>query len=191
MVETYINSDVRRALFMVRSLACLGILLASSPAWAAAPQSALRSWAVPPMLVAPARLAMNYGAITSHFRTAAHNRFVGGVPNSYHLLGQALDVARRPGVSHRMLETALRRAGFRLIESLDEGDHSHFAFALPGAGVTLASTASPPVPAPKSSPPLPPPPPRIRADEHGTLLIANSVLRGPNDGAATIDAGSQ
>ena len=29
--------------------------------------------------------------------------------------------------------TALRAAGYHLIESLDEGDHSHFAFGAPGS----------------------------------------------------------
>ena len=178
---------------MVRTLVCLGLLLTASPAAAASSRlPSPRGWALPPMLVAPARVLMGYGAITSGFRTAAHNRFVGGMPNSYHLYGQALDVARRPGVSHQMLDAALRRAGFRLIESLDEGDHSHFAFALPGTPpVILAKVARPPVVAPSNGPPLPPPPPRLRADEHGTLLVADSALRGPDDGSAVLAAGSQ
>jgi hypothetical protein len=57
-----------------------------------------------------------------------HNRRVGGVRNSYHLTGRAIDIARHPGVSHRSLERAFIAAGFHLLESLDEGDHSHFAF---------------------------------------------------------------
>jgi len=40
---------------------------------------------------------------------------VGGVPNGYHL-------------TRWEIAAALRQAGFYLIESLDEGDHSHFAF---------------------------------------------------------------
>ena len=31
-------------------------------------------------------------------------------------------------MSHANLAAALRRSGYHLIESLDEGDHSHFAF---------------------------------------------------------------
>jgi len=138
------------------------------------------------MLVAPAQVAGAYGVITSTFRTAAHNRFVGGVPNSYHLYGQALDVARRPGVSHRSVEDALRRAGFRLIEAIDEGDHSHFAFALPGAPIVLARAAPP-----SRTPPAPPLPPRLRADEHGTLLVASATVAVPGSAPPMPGAGSQ
>ena len=75
-----------------------------------------------------ARVAGRFGHITSTWRSVAHNRAVGGVPNSYHLQGRALDVVRRRDVSHWEIASALRQAGFHLIESLDEGDHSHFAF---------------------------------------------------------------
>lgn len=81
-----------------------------------------------------------FGRITSLIRSAAHNRAVGGVANSYHLRGRAIDIARRPGVSHAQIAAALRTAGYRLVESLDEGDHSHFAFGFGGtAPVTLAA----------------------------------------------------
>jgi hypothetical protein len=53
---------------------------------------------------------------------------VGGAAHSYHLVGRAIDIVRAPGVRHADIENALREAGYRLIESLDEGDHSHFAF---------------------------------------------------------------
>lgn len=75
-----------------------------------------------------ARVAAHFGRITSTLRSVAHNRAVGGVPNSYHLRGHALDVVRRRDVSHWQIAAALHQAGFHLIESLDEGDHSHFAF---------------------------------------------------------------
>lgn len=75
-----------------------------------------------------ARVAARFGHITSTWRSIEHNRAVGGVPNSYHLQGRALDVVRRRDVSHWEIAAALRHAGFHLIESLDEGDHSHFAF---------------------------------------------------------------
>ena len=74
------------------------------------------------------RVAGRFGQITSTWRSAARNRAVGGVPNSYHLQGRALDLVRRREISHWEVASALRRAGFHLIESLDEGDHSHFAF---------------------------------------------------------------
>src|SRR5437763_11427609 len=109
------------------------------------------------------RLVSAYGLVTSTFRTVAHNRAVGGVPNSYHLLDRAIDIARRPGVTHQQIDAALRRAGFNLIESLDEHDHSHFAFA----AVPLPGAAAPPPSAPPAT--VSKPLPRVAADEHGTL----------------------
>lgn len=81
---------------------------------------------------AVASLGARWGVVTSTYRSPAHNRRVGGVPNSYHLRNRAIDIARRPGVTHRQIDAAYRAAGYRLIESLDEGDHSHFAFATSG-----------------------------------------------------------
>jgi hypothetical protein len=80
-------------------------------------------------LSSAASLGSHWGRVTSTYRSAEHNREVGGVPNSYHLLGRAIDIARGPGVNHAMIKAAYQRAGYRLIESLDEGDHSHFAFS--------------------------------------------------------------
>lgn len=113
------------------------------------------------------RILSGYGVVTSTFRTPAHNKAVGGMPNSYHLVHQAIDVARRPGVSHFQIEAALKRAGYRLLESLDERDHSHFAFGpainpRPAVG-NKAANSVPCKPAP--------PEPRVTADAHGTLLL--------------------
>lgn len=89
-------------------------------------------------LLAPAKaIGARWGRVTSTYRTPAHNRQVGGVRNSWHLSGRAIDIARRPGVSHWQIAAALRAAGYFLIESLDEGDHSHFAF-----GTGASATAS-------------------------------------------------
>jgi hypothetical protein len=85
-------------------------------------------------LATAARIGAQWGTVTSTRRSLAHNRAVGGVRNSYHLSDRAIDIARRAGVRHADIAAALRRAGFHLIESLDEGDHSHFAF---GGGVTV------------------------------------------------------
>jgi hypothetical protein len=109
------------------------------------------------------RMLSPFGVVTSTFRTAAHNKAVGGVPNSYHLLDQAIDVARRPGVTHFQIEAALKRAGYRLVESLDERDHSHFAFA--PAAAPKANKAD----SLNAAAPAPPPEPRVAADVHGTL----------------------
>ena len=113
-----------------------------------------------------ASVAAGYGLVTSTYRTVAHNRAVGGVANSYHLRGQAIDVARKPGISHSQVAAALQRAGYIMVESLDEGDHSHFAFVgvrTVGIGQTVAAL--------KPVEPKKPAPPRILADEHGTLRI--------------------
>ena len=77
-------------------------------------------------------LGTRYGQVTSTYRSPAHNRRVGGVANSYHLRGRAIDIARRAGVSHWQIAAAYRAAGYNLLESLDEGDHSHFAFGNAG-----------------------------------------------------------
>jgi len=126
---------------------------------------------------AASRLLSAYGIVTSTFRSVAHNIAVGGVPNSYHLLDRAIDVARRPGVTHRQIEAALMKAGYKLVESLDEVDHSHFAFAaLAGVVAVQPATSAPPAPPVK-------PLPRVAADEHGMLAIdlpaENDAKRAP------------
>ena len=82
-------------------------------------------------LSAAVAIASRLGRVTSTIRTLARNRAIGGARNSYHLSGRAIDVVPRAGVRHADIEAALRSAGFYLIESLDEGDHSHFAFGPP------------------------------------------------------------
>lgn len=77
------------------------------------------------------QIGARWGQVTSTYRSPAHNRRVGGVANSYHLSNRAIDIARRPGVSHGQIAAAFRNAGYSLAESLDEGDHSHFAFGPP------------------------------------------------------------
>ena len=77
------------------------------------------------------QIGSNWGQVTSTYRSPEHNRRVGGVANSYHLSGRAIDIARRPGVRHWQIAAAYRNAGYSLAESLDEGDHSHFAFGAP------------------------------------------------------------
>lgn len=81
-------------------------------------------------------VASRLGRVTSTIRTSARNRAVRGARNSYHLRGRALDVVPRAGVRHSDIEAALRTAGLDLVESLDEGDHSHFAFGTSPAPVS-------------------------------------------------------
>ena len=103
---------------------------------ASVPRSSSTSWTPirsgSASLSSAARLGAQWGRVTSTWRSVAHNRAVGGVRNSYHLRGRAIDIARRPGVAHWQIAAAFRAAGYNLLESLDEGDHSHFAFG--GAG---------------------------------------------------------
>jgi hypothetical protein len=115
-----------------------------------------------------ARLAAVFGTVTSIHRTVERNRLVGGVPNSYHLSGRAIDVARRPGVTHAQIAATLRNAGYNLVESLDEGDHSHFAFASTSITPTHPEVT---VAAAMVKQPEKPKYPEILADDHGTLRI--------------------
>jgi len=148
---------------MSRLPALAGILLAFASPLAA--RSAEGQTAPARDVSGAAAIASAYGAITSMYRTPAHNRAVGGVANSHHLHGRAIDVARRPGVSHGQIAAALQKAGFVMIESLDEGDHSHFAFApTPAAPAPLIAALKP-------APPPKPEPPKVLADNHGVLLI--------------------
>jgi hypothetical protein len=123
-------------------------------------------------LIGPIQVASAFGITTSIRRSVEHNRRVGGASNSYHLLGQALDVSRFPGVSHKAIDAALRRAGYLLIESIDEIDHSHFAF-LPLASPPAPSTFSQATPQQKRTDPLESP---IIADNHGALTTAAGGL---------------
>ena len=147
----------------LRTLACVLAASLSSPVLA-------RTVDVPAPTTADisgaASVAAGYGVVTSTYRTVAHNRAVGGVANSYHLRGRAIDVARKSGISHGQVAAALQSAGYIMVESLDEGDHSHFAFA--GVRTVAAGQA---VAALKPVEPKKPAPPRILADEHGTLRI--------------------
>ncbi|HET6941170.1 MAG TPA: D-Ala-D-Ala carboxypeptidase family metallohydrolase [Sphingomicrobium sp.] len=150
----------------MRLPACLWVIavLVSTPA---AARSSEGSSTAGRDVARAAAIAASYGAITSIYRSVEHNRDVGGVANSYHLQGRAIDIARRPGVTHGQIAAALQRAGLTMIESLDEGDHSHFAFGSSNSALQTAAAASPP------PPPIPEPPryPPIVADQHGTLRI--------------------
>lgn len=94
-------------------------------------------------LNAAATIGSRWGSVTSTSRTRQRNYLVGGAANSFHLTGRAIDIARRPGVRHADIEASYRNAGFVLIESLDEGDHSHFAFGATRSGAANALRAEP------------------------------------------------
>jgi hypothetical protein len=148
---------------MGRLVTCLFLLtFVSSPALAKQGESAH------PAGVSTIRIPAAFGVVTSTWRSVEHNRAVGGVPNSYHLQGRAIDIARRPGVTHRQIEAAFRTAGYNLIESLDEGDHSHFAFGTANARVPAIPAVVQYAPPPEPTKPKPTP---VLADEHGTLIV--------------------
>lgn len=169
-----------RLSFVLRlgTVALGGAALAAVPS-SAAPRDPLLSAIASPYLLAPARIGALYGIVTSGYRSAEHNRAVGGVTNSYHLQGRAIDVQRRPGVTHAMIDAALRRAGFNIIESLDEIDHSHFAFGDAVRGryvpvIPVAAARKPAVPVASAKPAEP----ALLADNHGVLVIDDHGSRG-------------
>ena len=67
---------------------------------------------------------INGEKVTSTFRTAAHNKRVGGVGNSFHLTGQARDSVPPPGMSMAAYAAELRRLNPHL-DVINEGDHVH------------------------------------------------------------------
>lgn len=107
---------------------------------------------------APAPPAMGEGAarglisgmfpgarITSGQRTPEHNADVGGAPRSYHLSGQALDIAPIPGMTFEAFRDSLKAKGLPTTELLDEGDHWHWAFGQPAGqgGSRVVAEGSP------------------------------------------------
>lgn len=59
--------------------------------------------------------------INSGYRSASHNKAVGGSPNSQHLLGKAFDIRITPEVSRETIKKFAKQAGFKGI-----GDYSGF-----------------------------------------------------------------
>lgn len=71
------------------------------------------------------------GSVTSWIRSAEHNHDVGGVPDSLHLLGLAVDVTYdggRPGT-----EADAELASWGLVRIV-EGDHDHIMVPRKGQG---------------------------------------------------------
>lgn len=62
-------------------------------------------------------------AVTSGFRTPQDNARVGGVPNSRHMSGQAVDLVPRPGETMAQLYTRVAQAPG--VKAINEGDHVH------------------------------------------------------------------
>ncbi len=62
--------------------------------------------------------------ITSTTRSAAKNKAVGGVSNSYHLSGRARDSVPPPGMGMAEYAALLRRRNPNM-DVINEGDHVH------------------------------------------------------------------
>lgn len=83
--------------------------------------------AAPPMSFPPPGVVKSMlpgVTITSGLRSPAHNAAVGGVPNSYHLDGQAYDLIPAPGQSMEQLAAAVQKQ-FPGLKVLNEGTHVH------------------------------------------------------------------
>lgn len=65
---------------------------------------------------------------TSGLRTPEQNIAAGGARNSFHLRGQAVDIAPPPGVSLPQFRAQLESQGVNIRELIDEGDHWHIAW---------------------------------------------------------------
>lgn len=66
--------------------------------------------------------------VTSSTRTPEHNAEVGGVPDSQHLNGTALDLVLPKGTSFEQFKDNLAKNGIHTTELLNEGDHVHVAW---------------------------------------------------------------
>lgn len=82
------------------------------------------------------------GRWTSGLRSAADNKRVGGTANSFHLFGQAIDIAKGAGKTLNDWVAAFRAKGARILEALDEGDHFHIAFKAMTAAQEEAARAT-------------------------------------------------
>ena len=51
--------------------------------------------------------------ITSGYRSVAHNKKIGGVQNSSHLIGKAVDISVKSGPERYVILNALIQAGFK------------------------------------------------------------------------------
>ncbi len=80
--------------------------------------------------------------ITSGARTPQHNAEVGGVPDSQHLSGNAVDFVLPKGTTFQQVKDTIAAHGLPASELIDEGTHIHWAWGAKGqqAGQTYPST---------------------------------------------------
>lgn len=77
--------------------------------------------------------------VTSDTRSVEHNRSVGGAKNSYHLSGQAIDIAKGGGMTIDKIRRQAKGMGLTIKELIDEGDHFHLAWGKTGDAVSEAN----------------------------------------------------
>lgn len=105
--------------------------------------------------------ALNPNAqITSGVRTAVHNAAVGGVPNSQHVRGTAID-GIFPGMNAGQVRSGFNKAGAQ-VDVIDEGDHFHIQGA---RHPTMGAPAPVQRNAISGGPSIPPTPPAPRTPD--------------------------
>ena len=92
-------------------------------------------------LNAAAGIGSRWGRVTSTYRTPQHNRRVGGVRNSWHIRGRAIDIARKPGVTHSQIAAAFRNAGYQLDRIPGRGRSQPFRLCVRRFGSTRGGHA--------------------------------------------------
>ena len=66
--------------------------------------------------------------VTSEARSTEHNAAVGGVPDSLHLSGQAIDFVLPKGMTFAQVQQKLEDEGIKPTELLNEGNHVHLGW---------------------------------------------------------------
>jgi hypothetical protein len=77
--------------------------------------------------------------ITSEQRTPEHNAAVGGVPDSMHVTGQAMDFVLPKGVTADQVKSQLVAQGYPVSEFINEGDHIHWGWRPKGSAGPAAN----------------------------------------------------
>ena len=103
---------------------------------------------------------------TSGLRTSEQNRAAGGANNSFHLRGQAVDIAPPAGVSIADFRRQLESSGVQVKELLNEGDHWHVAWE-GGSRAPNIGRGEP-----------------VRTSSGGVRVVASGANNGPTPAAA-------
>lgn len=111
---------------------------------------------------------------TSGLRTPDQNRSAGGAANSFHLRGQAVDIAPPAGVSLADFRRQLESSGVKVRELINEGDHWHIAWE--GGSTAPNIGRGEPVSRPAGG---------------GVRIVAAGASNGPTPAAARADAREQ